>query len=121
MVADDPEELLRAINDRAITRLVVEDRAPREAELERESLASARARIATALLYSAEGRVADADVRIPGNAVTEAYVRGVLERSMSVPESQRVTLPGARRALFEDGRPVETYRRIALDLALTLL
>jgi len=121
VVADDPEELLRAINDRAVTRLVVDERAPREAELERESVASARARIVTALVYSAEGRVADPDVRITGNAVTEAYVRGVLERSTSVPESERATLAGTRRALFDDGRPVETYRRIAVDVALTFL
>ena len=121
VVDDDPEELLRAINDRAITRLVLDDRPPRDAKLERESLASARARIMTALAYQASGRVARADVRITGNAVTEAYVRGVLERSTSVPESERAALAGARPALLEDGRPVETYRRIAVEEALTLL
>jgi len=121
VVDDDPEELLRAINDRAITRLVLDDRPPREAELERESLASARARIKTALAYRASGRVADADVRIAGNAVTEAYVQGVIERSTSVPEAEREALAGARRELLADGRPVETYRRIALGAAFTLL
>jgi len=123
VVADSAEELLRAINDRGITRLVVDDRAARDPvpELERESLASARARIVTALVYSAEGRVADPDVRITGNSVTETYVQGVLERSTSVPESERAALAGARRALLDGGRPVETYRRIALDVALTLL
>jgi hypothetical protein len=121
VVDDDAEELLRAINDRAITRLVLDDRPPREAQLARESIASARARIRTALAYGSSGRVARADVRITGNAVTEAYVQGVLERSTSVPESERAALADARPALLEDGRPVETYRRIAVDEALTLL
>ncbi|HEY1518410.1 MAG TPA: hypothetical protein VGF91_18425 [Solirubrobacteraceae bacterium] len=121
VVDDNPEALLRTINDRAITRLVLDDRPPRDAKLERESLASARARIVTALAYRATGRVAGADVRITGNAVTEAYVRGVLERSTSVPEPERAALAGGRPALLEDGRPVETYRRIAVDEALTLL
>ena len=48
VVGDEPEEVLRAINDRGITRLLVEDRAPGEPRLERESLASARNRVATA-------------------------------------------------------------------------
>ncbi len=121
IVEDDPEELLRAINDRAITRLVLDDRPPRDAALERETVASARARIVTALAYQASGRVAGGDVRITGNAVTEGYVQGVLERSTSVPESERAALAGARDGLLTDGRPLETYRRIALDEALTLL
>ena len=33
VVPDEPEELLRAINDRGITRLLVEDRAPGDPEL----------------------------------------------------------------------------------------
>ena len=44
VVNDEPEEQLRAINDRAITRLLVEDRAPRGPTFERESRASARER-----------------------------------------------------------------------------
>ena len=65
VVPDEPEELLRAINDRAVTRLLVEDRAPGEPRLERESLASARNRVATAVAYSPTGRLADADVLVP--------------------------------------------------------
>jgi hypothetical protein len=58
VVEDEPERILEAINDRAITRLVVEDGEPGGAPaLERETLASARARIATCLAYSPSGRV----------------------------------------------------------------
>ena len=113
VVADRPEEILRAINDRAITRLVVEDGDPAETAFERESLASARDRITSALAYSPGGRVIDADVRLTGNEVTESYVNQVLD---SAPEVR-----AQRAALQEDGRPLETYRRLTLEQALALL
>jgi hypothetical protein len=113
VVPEDPEQLLEAINDRAITRLVVEDGEPGEPAFEPEALASARARIATCLVYSASGRVRDADVRIRSNPVSEGYVDAVLD-----PETRLVR---ARSDLIEGGVPVETYRRITLDQALGLL
>ena len=113
VVADRPEEILRAINDRAITRLVVEDGDPAETAFERESLASARDRITSALAYSPGGRVTDADVRVTGNEVTESYVNQVLDSAPAV--------RAQRAALREDGRPLETYRRLTLEQALALL
>jgi hypothetical protein len=121
VVSDEPEEVLRAINDRGITRLVVEDGAPGEGSFARETLASARARIVTALAYTANGRTRDSDVAIASNHVTESYVGGVLEQSRDVPAGERERIAAARRQLFEDERPVETYRRIDLDEALGLL
>src|SRR3954447_2900445 len=56
VVADEPEEVLRAINDRGITRLVVEDGAPGEGSFGRETVASAQARIVTAVAYASNGR-----------------------------------------------------------------
>ena len=121
VVADEPEEVLRAINDRGITRLVVEDGAPGEGSFARETLASARARILTAVAYAATGRTRDADVAIGSNDVAETYVSGVLEQSRDVPAGERDRVAAARRHLVEDGRPVETYRRIALEEGLGLL
>jgi hypothetical protein len=121
VVADEPEEVLRAINDRGITRLVVEDGAPGEGSFARETVASARARIVTAVAYASNGRTRDADVAIAANDVTEAYVGGVLEQSRDVSSGERDRIAAARRRLFEDGRPVESYRRIPLDEALGLL
>jgi hypothetical protein len=121
VVADDPEELLRAINDRGVTRLVVEDGAPGEGSFARETLASARDRILTALAFGPNGRARDADVSIASNEVTESYVGGVLEQSRDVPIAERDRIAGARRQLLEGDRPVETYRRIGLDEALGLL
>ena len=125
VVEDDAEKLLRAINDRGVTRLLVPDRnspngAP-DSGLERESLASAHHRIVTALAYDPGGRVADADVRIAGNDVTEGYVLAVIERSATRLEFDRGKLEKARRALGEHGSPMESYRRISLEDALSLL
>src|SRR3954471_5596054 len=121
VVADEPEELLRAINDRGVTRLVVEDGAPGEGAFAPETLASARARIVTAVVYSPNGRTLDADVTIASNDVTEHYVSGVLERSHAVPAGERERIAAARAPLVDGGRPVETYRRVDLDEALGLL
>lgn len=121
VVVDEPEALLRAINDRGITRLVVEDRTSVEKEFERESLASARTRILTALAYSPAGRVADPDAQIAGSDVTESYVAAVLEASSQIPAQAREQIAVGRRALLESGVPVESYRLLTLDQALQRL
>jgi hypothetical protein len=112
VVPDEPEQILRAINDRGITRLLVEDGDPGSPEFERQSLASAESRIVTALAYCADGRVARADVTAAGNDVTDSYVAAVLEHA---------GLPSDRCRFRDDGRFVESYRRITLAEALTLL
>ena len=121
VVADDPEEVLRAINDRAVTRLVVEDGAPGEGSFARETVASARDRIVTAFAFSPNGRARDADVAIASNEVAESYVDGVLEQSREIPTGERERIAAARRRLVDGDRPVETYRRIGLEEALGLL
>jgi len=121
VVADEPEEVLRAINDRAITRLIVEDGAPGDGSFAPETVASAEARIVSAIAYDANGRTRDADIAIGSNDVTETYVAGVLEQSRDVAPAERDRIAMARRALVEDGRPVESYRRVGLDEALGLL
>lgn len=117
VIGDNPEELLRAINDRGVTRLLVEDRTPRRPSLERESLASARDRIVTSLAYSADGRVGDPDVAVAGNRVTESYVDAVFEQS----SDDRDEIEAARRRLRGDDRVVETYRRLSLEEAVARL
>jgi len=125
VVEDAPEALLRAINDRAITRLVVEDdgaTGDEEAapELARETRASAQQRIATCLAYAPDGRAPGAGIAIAGNEVTERFVAAMVEQSGDA----RAEAPGsgpARRALIRDGRPVETYRSVSLDEALARL
>lgn len=142
VVENEAERILEAVNDRAITRLVVEEGEPSDAGFERETLASARDRIVTCLAYSPSARVLDADVRIASNPVTESYVEAVLDpeghrdelragdeptgayakaiaaRAGEVEPDVRRRIREARAALLEDGAPVETYRRIGLDDAL---
>jgi hypothetical protein len=143
VVAAEAQEVLRAVNDRAITRLLVEDGEPSDPELGVEELASARARIATCLAYSPTGRVTDADLRVTSNAVVEGYVNTTLDpeqraaelrargagpradeiaaRADEIPPAQRSHIKREREGLVEDGAPVETYRRIELDEALARL
>src|SRR5918999_1510645 len=71
---DDPQAILEAIDDRAITRLVTEDGAPAEAELDDEVVASARGRFRTCLAYSPAGRGADADGGNAGKPVARGEV-----------------------------------------------
>jgi hypothetical protein len=145
VVEADPRRILEAIDDRAITRLLVEDGPAVERELDPETLASARNRIVTCLAYSPSGRVRDPDVRITSNAVTEGYVEAILDpearmerlraegaggqlradtialRAGEVAPDVRKEIGLARRELVEHGVPVETYRRVELDEALALL
>ena len=134
------DRVLEVVNDRAITRLVVEDGAAGEPPSDPGALASARARIETCLAYSPSGRVEDGDVRIAGNPVTEGYVEAILDpeariarlrtegheeradaiaaRAGEVDRDSRQRILAGRRDLAEEGVPVETYRRIGLDEAL---
>jgi hypothetical protein len=141
VVPDDPEAILNAINDRAITWLLVPDREPAAMPEQREACASARARIVAALCYSPAGRVAQGDVRIAGNEVTESYARAVLDpegvratrgeadpyaaevarRAGQVAPEVRAQRRAHRGRLRENGRPLESYRRLTLDRALASL
>jgi hypothetical protein len=145
VVDDDPERILEAIDDRAISRLVVEDGPGSDRELDAEALASARARVVSCLAYAASGRVEGGDVRIAGNDVTEGYVDAILDpearmerlraegedgaaraeaiavRACEVPVEVRRDIKRSRADLVEDGVPVETFRRVELDEALALL
>jgi hypothetical protein len=101
VVSKEPQEILAAIDDRAITRLLVEDGMPGRPSVEAETLASARARIVSCLAYSATGRVPAADVRIAGHPVSEGYVEAVLE-----PEARmaRLRAEGATRRAWRRSR-----------------
>jgi hypothetical protein len=121
LVPDDPEEILRAINDRGITRLLVEDGTPGTPRFERYTRESAESRIRSALAYGPSGIVQNPDVTAAGNDITESYVQAVLEQSASLPAGARDQRLSERQALMADGVATETYRRIDPVLALELL
>ncbi len=134
VVFDDPEAILQAINDRAITRLLVEDGIPAAEDLlQPDTRASAEKRIRTYLAYRPSGRVENADVTVTGNEITEGYVGAVLDpvahaeamrrrdpvvaerillRSREVDPEEAAARRAERSGLLRDGRPVETFRRL---------
>jgi hypothetical protein len=108
VVADDAEAILEAINDRGVTHLLVPDRPAAAATTDRETRHSARRRIRAAIAYSPAGRVAAADITITAAPQAEEFVSAMLGS-------------GPRDVVDGDGRPRETFRRLALDDALGML
>jgi hypothetical protein len=141
VVPDDPDAILDAINDRGITWLLVPEGESGTGPQGREALASARERIAAALSYAPGGRVSGGDVQIAGSDVADSYVCAVLDpdavlaardpgdpyaveiarRTEEVASEIRQQVSIQRGDLEQDGRPVETYRRLTLEQALTSL
>jgi hypothetical protein len=105
VVPADAEAILHAVNDRAITRLLVPDSEPNAATQERETLHSARRRIRTALAYNTTGRTTGADVLVRGSAQSDAYIDAMLGH------------PGGGA----DRRPAQSFRRVDQPQALGML
>ncbi|MCB6182048.1 hypothetical protein LIN78_00565 [Leeia sp. TBRC 13508] len=124
IVANDPEQILEAINDRGITRLLVEDSPTGHATFLRETLCSADHRIKTVLAYRREGNTPNANLRCGHSQVVENYIQKMLtdsqvacELSNALTEQQQ----SARQALQQDGFYTEHYREISLDDALGMM
>jgi hypothetical protein len=108
VVQDDHEAILRAVNDRGVTHLLVPDRdvAP-PTHLGRDTRHSAQRRIRAAIAYSPDGRTPRPDIDITGPPEAEEFVTAML---------------GHPRALAApDGRTRETFRRLTVDDALGML
>jgi hypothetical protein len=121
VVEDDPEQILEAINDRGITRLLVPDSQPSSPTFLRETLSSAKYRIISTLAYSPSGRVHQNDITILSCAAAEGNVIDSLNRSDELAEDIKEQLRRSRTPLYVDGRVKETYRRINLSEALQML
>lgn len=121
VVEDDPEQILEAINDRGITRLLVEDITPSSTTFLRETVSSAQHRIISALVYSPTGRVNQADIKIVSCSAAEENVLDSLDRSQELSNELKEQLRRSRQSLYIDGRVTETYRRIEVSDALKML
>ncbi|KAA9017000.1 hypothetical protein [Niallia endozanthoxylica] len=121
IVENNPEHILEAINDRGITRLLVEDIPSSPATFLRETISSAQHRLVSALAYSPTGRVNQGDVSIMSCAAAEDCVLASLEMSEELTEEVREQLRKSRHALFSKGRVMETYRRVEVSDALHML
>lgn len=121
VVEDDPEQILEAINDRGITRLLVEDISPSPVTFLRETISSAKHRIVSALVYSPTGRVNQADITITSCSAAEKNVLDSLDRSEELSDELKEQLRKGRQSLYVEGRITETYRCIELSDALKML
>lgn len=118
--AQETERVLTAINDRAVTRLVVEEGPSATRPLLRETLAAAR-RIKTALAFSPSGKLTDADVTLHAPPAVEELVRRTLVASLNVPEPDLRAREATRRAREVQGQVVEEFRRISVPAAIGML
>jgi hypothetical protein len=90
-VENHPVAVLNAINDRAITRLLVPDRAPEPVQHEWKECAQALDRITSAWAYSPSGRTAGADLEISAvSSRAEANAKLTLHADTSYHERQQV-------------------------------
>ncbi|MBP2078456.1 hypothetical protein [Oceanobacillus polygoni] len=118
---DDPEEILASINDRGITRLVVEDITPTEPTFLRETISSAKRRIVSALAYNPTGRVNQGDIKVMGCAESEKNILASMNMSEEISEELRAQLKINRENITVDNCVVETYRRIEPSQAVHML
>jgi hypothetical protein len=121
VVEDDPEQILEAINDRGITRLVVEDIKSITPIFLPETLSSAKLRIVSALAYSPTGRVDNPDIKITSCHAAEENVLDSLNRTEGMSEKVKEQLRLARQSLMINERVVETYRWIEPTEAIKML
>jgi hypothetical protein len=104
VVPADPDRVLEAINDRAVTRLLVPDGPGVTPDLAPETRAGAERRIVTALAYAPGGVVPGAEVTVAGSPRSRAFVAQMLDGALGP-------------------RPLdaETFRSLTLTEALGLL
>ncbi len=123
IVENEPERILEAINDRGITRLLIEDAEP-SSEMNMfmpETISSAEQRIVSALAYSPTGRVENSDVKVMSCKAAEGYILGAIEMSKELSQEEKERLSRGRRDIFVNGRATETYRRITVTEAIKSL
>jgi hypothetical protein len=146
MVSDDPKDLLDAINDRGITRLVVPDRPQTEIDYRPKEVDTALDRIVSAFAYDPSGRTSGADVTLtskdkrceinPSRVIRpvyldrptvstkgfkesdSAYITWLKLRAADVTPEEVAAADTRRQAILEDGLASETYRRIGVNEAL---
>lgn len=118
IVENRPESILQAINDRGITRLIVEDVPAVPADFLRETISSANHRVKTILAYSFSGIVERAFIKAKGPAIIEKLIKDSLKRSENLTEEMYMDY---RLQALVDGGAAETFRPISLQEAVQKL
>jgi len=123
-VEGNPEAVLQAVNDRAISILVLNadeshEREPRDISLQRHTRNAALGRIRYAFLGSSEA--SRANVRIVGNGIVEKYVQQVIDQTGPVAETEREAVRCERRQAVLKGAAAEWYWRASMEETLAHL
>lgn len=121
IVENDPEQILEAVNDRGITRLIVEDIEPVEGVFLKETLNNAKFRIKTAIAYSSTGRTNNANIEVTSCKAAEEMLIASINKSKSLSDNQREELIKRREEISKAGKIVESYRSIDVEQALNML
>ncbi|MCD2136449.1 hypothetical protein [Salinicoccus halitifaciens] len=121
VLQDEPEQILSAINERGITRLIVEDQELMPPILMRESFNSAKVRIKTALAFSPEGRVDDHDIEVTNNASIEEYVLMTIKEAKQYSGKEYEKVLSAWQALRDGSNFKQTFRSIDVMDAICML
>jgi len=117
-VPANAEEIVRVINDRGVTILLVPDTTPREPPLERQTRSSALNRLKFGLVYRPGEMIDKSDIQITCPPVVEGYVETVIRDTPGLTETERATL---RRRRQEVSPAVEHYRRVSPASVLTYI
>lgn len=115
---DDTEQILESINDRGITRLLIEDGADSEATLLKETLNSAERRIKSVLLYSPDGNTEDGDISVTNSGAISKFVLKAYEDSQDL-LSGRINFDSGK--LKEASEITQVYKQIDLKTGIRAL
>ncbi|QHS18061.1 hypothetical protein GWK26_13365 [haloarchaeon 3A1-DGR] len=115
-VEPDAEQLLRSINDRAITTLLVPDVSPTSPDVDNVTLRSAHRRMDHCYVYAGDGRPSNVEfsIRQPRQPVQEWFETTV----ESLPDGSKVSVPSFGS---DDDWIVQQFRQVSVKRALKRL
>lgn len=116
-VAADAETILRAVNDRGVTTLLVPNRPPTQPDIEDVTLRSAERNIEQAFLYSPSGQLDQEgfQISLPRQAVKD-WFKTTMESMTDPPSEGQAAIQRGRQ-----GRISQGYRELSLEEALERL
>lgn len=113
-VEPEAETILRAVNDRGITTLLVPSRPPNQPDIEDVTLRSAERTIEQAFLYSPSGQLDEAEFQIslPRQLIHD-WFKTTIESMTEPPSECRVTIQGGPQSRISQG-----YRELSFEDAM---
>lgn len=113
IVENDSEQILEAINDRGITRLLIEEKPETPATLMRESISSAESRIESILMFSPNGKIKNGDIEIRNNgSLSNFAVKSYDESANDLGEIRGKLIPYSKNELSNKVNIVQVYKKM---------